>query len=98
MLAVGGRHTDGSIQIRQPGIRSRSFRLLDPPFHLADRVEILRNAIAIRWTDILLQPCDVRPYPIEQTGIAVQLCPALCGTAAVAEQPLESNARMRLGR
>ena len=99
VVGVGGGHADGPVEIRQVRIGGRGLGLLDAALDLADGVEVLAR------------PCCGRPgracvcrraissvHRVEQAGALPQRGEAVGGAAAVAEQALEDDARMRLGR
>ena len=65
--------------------------LLDPPLHLADRLEVLLDLALVRSADLALEPGDVLGHPIQQARLLAQGSAAFLGAAAVAEQALEDD-------
>src|SRR5215470_4362020 len=92
------RNTYRSIEIAQLGIRCRVLGTFDLPFDLTNTIEILINTHAIGNAHALLEPRDVHAERVQQTSSIVQSRAARGGIAALAEQALEDDARMRLGR
>src|SRR5215831_14401281 len=90
--------TDRPIEIRRFGIRSRSLRTLDLTFHVTNAIEILIHANAIGNADTLLELGNVDAERIQQASSIAQSRAARGSVAALAEQALEDDARMRLGR
>jgi hypothetical protein len=78
--------------------RHRFLTALDLTLHLTYAVEILIQARAIGNAHALPDPGDVRSERIQQARPVVQRSAARVCIAALTEQALETNARMRLGR
>jgi hypothetical protein len=98
VVGVRSRHAGGTIEIGQRLIGRARFRLLNPPFDLPNRVEVLADAGAIFGAEPRLQPRDVVAHRIEQARAPLQLRPTVGRAAAFAEQTLEHDARMRFSR
>ena len=98
MIGVGRRHADRPIEIRQRLVGRAGFRLLDAALDLADGLEILADPGAILGSELRLQARDVVAHRVEQAGPSPQRGAPIGRAAALAEQPLEDDARMRLGR
>ena len=96
VVGIRGRHAGRPVEIRQLIVRRRRFRLLNAALDLAHGVEILADAHAIGGAEPALQPGDVVANPVEQAGAFAQRHPPIGRAAAVAEQPLEDDARMCL--
>ena len=95
------------VRFRRPDRRSGSsstdsrplpFRHLQPPLDLAHGVEILVHATAVRRAELLLQMRDVGGHPVEDAAVLLHLRQPLLARPAVAEHPLEDDARVRLVR
>src|SRR4029077_16210305 len=72
--------------------------MLDLPLDLANAVEIMIDANTIRYAHALLEPRDVSAEGIEQAGATAPRVAARGRVAALAEEALEDDARVRLGR
>src|SRR5262245_26866824 len=92
------RNTYRSIEVAQLGIRCRVRGAFDLPFDLTNTIEILINTHAIGNAHALLEPRDVDAERVQQASSIVQSRATRGGIAALAEQALEDDARMRLGR
>ena len=71
---------------------------LQPALDLAHGVEVLVHAAAVRRAELLLQMRDVGRHPVENAAVLLHLRSAFLRRAAVAEHPLEDDARVRLVR
>ena len=98
MIGIGDRNADRPIQVRQLVVVRVGFGFLNPPLHLADRIEILIDPRAVVWSELLLKPGDVLAHPVEEAGAALERGAPIGRAAAFAEQPLEDDARVGLGR
>src|SRR5215203_5422434 len=87
----------GSIEIRQRGCVAQ-LGALNAALDLTDRIQILPDLEAIAGAQLALQPGHVRRHPIENAAALLQLGAPALGTASVAEQPLEDDTRIGLGR
>src|SRR5579862_1397622 len=96
-----GKHRRDSYRPIEVGRRVVVYRLLGAlnfALHLTNTVEILIQAHAIGSADALLELGDVSGEGIQQAGASMQ-CRLSCGCrASLSKQPLEDDARMRLGR
>src|SRR5262245_59064951 len=90
--------TYGSIEVAQFGICCRVLGAFDLAFDLTNTIEILINAHAIGNAHALFEPCNIDAERVQQTSSIVQPRSARGGIAALAEQALEDDAGMRLGR
>src|SRR5262249_18315060 len=93
-----GRNTHRPFEVGSWRIRGRTLRTLDLPLDIADTLEIVIQASAIGSAHTLLESCDVHAERIQQASAIAQSGTASGGVAALAEQTLEDDARMRLGR
>ena len=98
VIGERGGNAHRPIQIGHRVVRRRCLGTLDLPLDLANAVEILIDAHAIGHAHALLEPRDVFAERIEQAGATAQRRAARGRVAALAEQALEDDARMRLGR
>src|SRR5215831_21013469 len=92
------RDTYRSIEVAQLGICCRVLGTLDLPFDLTNTIEILIHTDAIGNSHALLEPRDVQAERVQQTPSIAQPRAARGSLAAFAEQALEDDARMCLGR
>ena len=91
------RHAGRPIELRQRrGVAL--LRTLNAPLDLAHRVEILTDLDAIARAQLAPQPRHVGGHPVEDAAALLELRASPLGAAAVAEQPLEDDARIGLGR
>ena len=81
-------------QARRVGL----LRPLDPAFHLAHRVQVLPDPVLIAGSQLAAQPRQVGGHPVQDAAALLQFRAPALGAAAVAEQPLEDDAGIRLGR
>ena len=98
VVGVSGRHAHRAIEIRQWESAVCGLGFLNAALHLADRIEILADLGAVARAELLLKAGDVFGHPIEKAGVLPQFGAAVGRAAAVAEQALENDARMSLGR
>ena len=91
------RHALGTIQRRQLGLGT-VLDGLDSPFDLADRIDVFRQLGAVGRSEPPLQTGEVLEHRIENALVLARLGGAPRRGAAVAEQPLEHDARIVLGR
>src|SRR5688572_12498334 len=98
VVAERGRNTYRPIQIGRLVVRHGSLGALDLTLHLTHTVEILIQAHAIGNAHPLLEPDNVRSERIEQACPIAQRSAACVRIAAFAEQALEDDSRMSLGR
>ena len=97
VIGERGGNAHRPIQVGHRVIHRRGLGTLDLPLDLANAVEILIDANTIRDAHALLEPRDVSAERIEQAGAAAQRLAARGRVAALAEEALEDDARMRLG-
>src|SRR5262245_26492502 len=90
-------NTYRSIEVAQLGICCRVLSAFDLPFDLTNTIEILIDAPAIGNAHALLELRNVHAERVQQTPSIAQARGTRGGIAALAEQALEDNARMRLG-
>ena len=91
-------HAWRAIDSRYRRLGVLTFRALDAPLDLPDRVEILIDLRPIAGAELPLQAGHVGHDPVEDAGVLLQLrAPPLRGSA-VAEQALEDHPRIGLGR
>src|SRR6266850_296222 len=86
------------IEVGRRVVRCRSLGTLDLLLDLTNTVEILIQAHAIGNAHALLEPPDVDAERIQQASSTLERRAAHGRIAALAEQALEDDARMRLGR
>ena len=98
MIGIGGRHADRPIEIRQRLLDRAGLRHLNAALDLAHRLEILADPGAILGSELRLQASDVVAQRVQEAGPPPQRGAPIGGAAALTEQPLEDDARMRLGR
>ena len=98
VVGVGGRHADRAVEIRQRVVHRLRLGPLDAALHLAHGVEILADPGAVGGAELPLQAGDVLAHPVEQARPAPQGGAPVRGAAPFAEQALEDDARVRLGR
>src|SRR5438552_14213278 len=100
LRVVGERRGDAyrPLEVGYLVVRYALLGALDFPFDLTNAVEILIQARSIGSTHALLEPREVTCERIQQAGSIAQPGEAFGRTAAIAEQPLENDARMRFGR
>lgn len=96
MVGVGG-NARGPVEIGQRILSGRQFRLLNPPFDIADGLQILVNLVAIGRSQRLLQADQFVAHRVEQAGSNPASRPLLGGPALLAEQAFEDDSRMGLG-
>src|SRR5262245_36905443 len=92
------RNTYRSVEVANFGIFSRVLGTFDLALDLTNTIQILTNAPAIGIAFALFEPRDIDAERVQQTSSIVQPRAARGGIAALAEQALEDDARMRLGR
>src|SRR5687767_12940237 len=97
MIRIGGRHADGPVEVRQLRVSSFGFGFLDAALDFANGIEVVADLRAVRCAELVLQAGDVGTNPIEQARALLELRTAVGSAAAVAEEPLEGNTRMRFG-
>src|SRR4030095_935437 len=85
------------IDVGHFGIRGRALGALNLALHLTNTIEILIHAHAIRNAHTLLEPRNVQAERIQQAASTAQSRAPRGSIAALAEQALENNARMRFG-
>ena len=85
------------IQVGHHVVDRRCLGMLDLPLDLANAVEILIDANTIRYAHALLQPRDISAERIEQARTTPQRRAARVRVAALAEEALEDDPRMRFG-
>ena len=71
---------------------------LNPPLDLTHGVDVVGDLRAIAGPSALLQPRQIRHHRVEDAAVLARLRQPLRRRAAVAEQPLEDDARIVLGR
>jgi hypothetical protein len=65
-----GGDSNRPIQVGQGVVHGRGLGALDLPLDLANAVEIVVDALTIRYADAPLEPCDISAERIEQAGAA----------------------------
>ena len=98
VVGVGGRHAHGPVEVRQGIVPRVGLGLLDAALDLAHGLEILADPGAIGRAEPVLQAGDLLGDRVEEAGALPQAGAAVRGVAALAEQPLEDDPRMGLGR
>src|SRR6476620_11776851 len=98
MVGVSSGDTHWAVEIAERMLHRVRLRLLDPPFHLADGVEVLRYFGAVARAEIALQTSEIRIEGVQQTGLFAKSSAALSTGAAFAKQAFKHNPRMRLRR
>src|SRR5262249_29406446 len=86
------------IDVGHLGIHCRALGTLDLTLHLANTIEILIHAHAIGNAEALLESRNVHAEGIQQASSTAQRRAPRGSIAALAEQTLENDARMRFGR
>ncbi len=99
VLIVGGGNAGRMIDAGQ-FLAALLLGFLNPPFDVANRVEILDQLHAVALPERALQARDFVANGVEQAAVLpdAPLTHPWIGAAAVAEQPFEDGARIVLGR
>src|SRR6185295_18693617 len=92
-----GGDADRTVEIGHRAVQGSGLGTLDLPLDLANALEVLIDANAVGYPDAALESRDVFAEGVEQARTAAQCRLPRGGTAALAEEPLEDDARMRLG-
>src|SRR5262245_38415726 len=100
-LGVVGEHRRNSyrpVEVGRLVVRHRFLATLDFPLYLPQTLEILFQAHVIGCAYLAFNPRDAPGQRIEQAPTIAERCAAFGRIAALAEKPLEDDARMPLGR
>ena len=97
MVPVRCRYAGGALQIGQRRIGRLLFGFLDASLHFANCVEIIAHLRAVAGAQFLLQARNVLTHPVEQAGVTSQFRHSVGAAPAIAEEPFEDDAWMRLG-
>src|SRR5688572_2498930 len=93
MLAESLRNARRALERGQARVVAEPLDRLNSPLDFADRLEILVDLDAIGRAEIARQAAEVGADEIENAAILARLRRALRVRAAIAEQPLEHDAR-----
>ena len=90
------RHACRTIEIGQRcGIAL--FGALDASLDLAHGIEVLADANTIACTELAPQSSQIVRHPVEDAAALLELGASCLGASAIAEQPLENDARIGVG-
>ena len=98
MVGIGRRDTIGTIEVWKRILLRTHFCLLDSPFDIADRFQVLVNPIAITRSKRLLKANEFFIHGIEQTRSLFERGAAISGPTLFAEQVFEHDPRMSFRR
>src|SRR5262245_46432531 len=98
MVGERGRNSHGPVEVGRFVIRYRFLAALDFTFHLTNALEILIQPGVIGSAYLSFDPRDAPGQGVQQALTIAQRCAALGRIAALAEQTLEDDARVRLRR
>src|SRR6478672_3128084 len=98
MVRVRRRDTEWPIKVPRRIILRNRFGMLNAPFNVADRIQILINTIAIARSQRILEASEFFDNRIEKTRSIPKRSAALTGGAFFAEEILEYDPRVSFRR
>ena len=98
MIVVVLRHTVRLVHDRHGRRGGRPLGTLNPPLHLAHRVQVVAHHVLIARAELTLQLLHALGDGIKDAAVDLHLGTPYLGAAVVTEQPLEHHARITLVR
>src|SRR5206468_1515001 len=98
VILPGRRYAGGTVEIRQHGLTSLLFRLLNTPLDFADGIDVLSDLRAVPRTQFPLKARHVFGDPIEDATVLSQLALAVLCRSSVTKEAFENHARICFGR
>ncbi len=98
VIGIERRHAERAIGVRPWILFGGDFGLLDTPLHVAHALQILVDAVAVAGAKRFLQPAEFFGHAVEQARSFLERRLTLGRAPLFAEQILEHDARVGLGR